>query len=97
MTSTSGAGEGSAPGGNLQRQLTVDEVWKDLIGETSDTKYNSVATGSNLPQRQETWGEMTLEEFLVRFVVVNFHSQFSTKRKFKKKKKIRKVCTASCY
>ncbi|XP_008236589.1 PREDICTED: ABSCISIC ACID-INSENSITIVE 5-like protein 7 [Prunus mume] len=81
VTSTSGAGEGSAPGGNLQRQgsltlprtlsqKTVDEVWKDLIRETSDAKYNTVAMGSNLPQRQQTLGEMTLEEFLVRAGVV---------------------------
>lgn len=82
MTATSGVGgEVNAPGGNLQRQgsltlprtlsqKTVDEVWKNLIRETTDYKYNNVAAGSNLPQRQQTLGEMTLEDFLVKAGVV---------------------------
>ncbi|KAA8537755.1 hypothetical protein F0562_027665 [Nyssa sinensis] len=61
--------EGGAPGGYLQRQgslalprtlsqKTVDEVWRDMSKECSGVG------GSNLPQRQPTLGEMTLEEFL---------------------------------
>ncbi|XAR61894.1 hypothetical protein NMG60_11016440 [Bertholletia excelsa] len=66
--------EGGAPGGYLQRQgsltlprtlsqKTVDEVWRDMARESG-------AGGSNLPQRQRTLGEMTLEEFLVKAGVV---------------------------
>ncbi|KAJ0011129.1 hypothetical protein Pint_34404 [Pistacia integerrima] len=72
--------EGSTPGGNLQRQgsltlprtlsqKTVDEVWKDLIKETGGGARDGSGGGggsnaSNVPQRQPTLGEMTLEEFL---------------------------------
>ncbi|KAK9942080.1 hypothetical protein M0R45_007769 [Rubus argutus] len=76
MTTTSGAGEGNALGGNLQRQgsltlprtlsqKTVDDVWKELIRENSDVKFGIIGGVSNLPQeqRQQTLGEMTLEEF----------------------------------
>ncbi|KAI5577059.1 hypothetical protein BDE02_09G088500 [Populus trichocarpa] len=81
MTNTVGVGgEGSTPDGNLQRQgsltlprtlsqKTVDEVWRDLIKETSG------GAGSNLPQRQQTLREMTLEEFLVRAGVVREDTQ----------------------
>nr|UER43248.1 ABF2 protein [Populus tomentosa] len=81
MTNTVGVGgEGSTPDGNLQRQgsltlprtlsqKTVDEVWRDLIKETSGV------AGSNFPQRQQTLREMTLEEFLVRAGVVREDSQ----------------------
>ncbi|KAJ6896431.1 ABSCISIC ACID-INSENSITIVE 5-like protein 7 isoform X2 [Populus alba x Populus x berolinensis] len=81
MTNTVGVGgEGSTPDGNLQRQgsltlprtlsqKTVDEVWRDLIKETSGV------AGSNLPQRQQTLREMTLEEFLVRAGVVREDTQ----------------------
>ncbi|PSR99776.1 ABSCISIC ACID-INSENSITIVE 5-like protein [Actinidia chinensis var. chinensis] len=75
MGSTYCGQESGAPGGYLQRQgsltlprtlsqKTVDEVWRDI------------ATGgggggdSNLPQRQQTLKEITLEEFLVRAGVV---------------------------
>ena len=70
--------EGSGPAsGYLQRQgsltlprtlsqKTVDEVWKDI------SKDESGNGGSSVPQaqRQQTLGEMTLEEFLVRAGVV---------------------------
>ncbi|CAK7329882.1 unnamed protein product [Dovyalis caffra] len=88
MTSTVGvSGEGSAPCGNLQRQgsltlprtlsqKTVDEVWRDLTKETSGgAKDGNGGAGSNLPQRQQTLGEMTLEEFLVRAGVVREDTQ----------------------
>ncbi|KAK6939600.1 Basic-leucine zipper domain [Dillenia turbinata] len=68
-------------GGYLQRQgsltlprtlstKTVDEVWKDIYKEFSGGKELGSNSGSNLPQRQQTLGEMTLEEFLVRAGVV---------------------------
>ncbi|XP_037492756.1 bZIP transcription factor TRAB1 [Jatropha curcas] len=92
MTNTVGVGEGSFPGGNLQRQgsltlprtlsqKTVDEVWRDLIKESSDSAKDSSGNnnnnnmGSNLPQRQQTLGEMTLEEFLARAGVVREDTQ----------------------
>ncbi|KAF9675902.1 hypothetical protein SADUNF_Sadunf09G0081800 [Salix dunnii] len=88
MTNTVGAGgEGSTPGGNLQRQgsltlprtlsqKTVDEVWRNLIKETSgDTKDGNGGEGSDLPRRQQTLGEITLEEFLVRAGVVREDTQ----------------------
>nr|VDD45757.1 unnamed protein product [Brassica oleracea] len=70
------------PGGNLQRQgsltlprtisqKTVDEVWKCLI--TKDGGGCSGGGGgesNNAPQRQQTLGEITLEEFLSRAGVV---------------------------
>lgn len=77
MASVSGTQPGgSATGGNLQRQgsltlprtlsqKTVDEVWKDIAKENGTGK-----DVPNLPQRQQTLGEMTLEEFLVRAGVV---------------------------
>ncbi|RVW61204.1 abscisic acid-insensitive 5-like protein 6 [Vitis vinifera] len=85
MTSSAG-GEGSVPGGNLQRQgsltlprtisqKTVDEVWKDLLKENSALKEGSVGGPPNLQQRQPTLGEMTLEEFLVRVGVVREDAQ----------------------
>ncbi|XP_050366982.1 ABSCISIC ACID-INSENSITIVE 5-like protein 7 isoform X2 [Argentina anserina] len=85
---TSGAGEGNAPMGNLQRQgsltlprtlsqKTVDDVWKELIRESGDARFSNVGGGSNLPQeqRQQTLGEMTLEEFLARAGVVREDAQ----------------------
>lgn len=88
MTSI-GGGEGSVPGGNLQRQgsltlprtlsqKTVDEVWRDLTKESSGgggAKVESCNGGSNVPQRQQTLGEITLEEFLVRAGVVREDTQ----------------------
>ncbi|KAI3758936.1 hypothetical protein L6452_06509 [Arctium lappa] len=72
-------------GVNLQRQgsltlprtlsqKTVDQVWKDL------SKENSNGFGQpNLPQRQQTLGEMTLEEFLVKAGVVREETQLAGK------------------
>ncbi|XVE66826.1 hypothetical protein DITRI_Ditri08aG0110700 [Diplodiscus trichospermus] len=73
---------GEVSGGSLQRQgslslprtlsqKTVDEVWRDLMKENDCAKDVSCIPGgeeANLPQRQQTLGEMTLEEFLVRAV-----------------------------
>lgn len=82
MTSTAGSGGANIPPGNLQRQgsltlprtlsqKTVDEVWKDVIKEsTGGAQDGSRTGGSNVPQRQQTLGEVTLEEFLVRAGVV---------------------------
>ena len=87
LTSSAGGGEGNVPGGNLQRQgsltlprtlsqKTVDEVWRDLFKEGSGAAQDGSGTrGSNLPQRQQTLGEMTLEEFLVRAGVVREDTQ----------------------
>ncbi|ESQ47969.1 hypothetical protein EUTSA_v10020772mg [Eutrema salsugineum] len=74
------------PGGNLQRQgsltlprtisqKTVDEVWKCLITKDSRNGNMGGSSGgggeSNAPPvRQQTLGEMTLEEFLFRAGVV---------------------------
>lgn len=66
-------------GGYLQRQgsltlprtlsqKTVDEVWRDITKEFNSGKDGT--TGTTAPQRQQTLGEMTLEEFLVRAGVV---------------------------
>lgn len=73
--------EGGISGGYLQRQgsltlprtlsqKTVDEVWRDMSKEYIGTKDGTGNSGSNLPQRQQTLGEITLEEFLVRAGVV---------------------------
>ncbi|XP_030450275.1 bZIP transcription factor 46-like isoform X2 [Syzygium oleosum] len=80
-------GEGGGQVGNLLRkgsltlsrtlsQKTVDEVWRDLFKETEDVKEGSGGRGDiNLPQRQRTLGEMTLEEFLVRAGIVREGTQ----------------------
>lgn len=83
LTSSAGGGgevgEGLNPCGNLQRQgsLTlprtlsqkkVDEVWRDLMKDNNDGARDN--SGSYMPQRQPTLGEVTLEEFLVRAGVV---------------------------
>ncbi|KAL2933019.1 ABSCISIC ACID-INSENSITIVE 5-like protein 5 [Bienertia sinuspersici] len=71
-------------GGYLQRQgsltlprtlsqKTVDEVWKDIAKVFNNGKDGG--TGSNVPQRQQTLGEITLEEFLVRAGVVREDAQ----------------------
>ncbi|CAH8380029.1 unnamed protein product [Eruca vesicaria subsp. sativa] len=75
-------GGGVGVGGGLQRQgsLTlprtisqkrVDDVWKELMKD--DDVGNGGASG--VPQRQQTLGEMTLEEFLVRAGVVREEPQ----------------------
>ncbi|KAK6946108.1 hypothetical protein RJ641_013652 [Dillenia turbinata] len=78
---------GSTQGGNIQRQgsltlprtlsqKTVDEVWKDLFKEGNGAKDGNRPGGSsNLPQRQQTLGEMTLEEFLVKAGAVREDAQ----------------------
>ncbi|XP_024969975.1 ABSCISIC ACID-INSENSITIVE 5-like protein 5 isoform X2 [Cynara cardunculus var. scolymus] len=84
-TSTSVQDRGGVGGTNLQRQgsltlprtlsqKTVDQVWKDL------SKENSNSFGQpNLPQRQQTLGEMTLEEFLVKAGVVREETHLAGK------------------
>lgn len=52
-------------------QKTVDEVWKDL----SSNGFGQ----PNFPQRQQTLGEMTLEEFLVKAGVVREEGQLGDK------------------
>ncbi|KAJ9559970.1 hypothetical protein OSB04_005130 [Centaurea solstitialis] len=75
----------AAAGGNIQRQgsltlprtlsqKTVDEVWKDISKE-----FGSGFGQPNLPQRQQTLGEMTLEEFLVKAGVVREEPQLDSK------------------
>lgn len=79
-----GGGGGSGGGGNIQRQgsltlprtlsqKTVDDVWKDISKE-----FNAFGQ-PNLPQRQQTLGEMTLEEFLVKAGVVREENQLVNK------------------
>ncbi|GMI91156.1 ABSCISIC ACID RESPONSIVE ELEMENTS-BINDING PROTEIN 2 [Hibiscus trionum] len=90
MASSCGALEGN---GALQRQgsltlprtlsqKTVDQVWKDISREYSFGK-DGIGTGgtngNNMPQRQQTLGEMTLEEFLVRAGVVREDTQLDGK------------------
>ncbi|XP_057973001.1 bZIP transcription factor 46-like isoform X2 [Malania oleifera] len=79
------------PGGYLQRQgsltlprtlsqKTVDEVWKDLSKEYGGGKEGGGNNAApNLQQRQQTLGEMTLEEFLVRAGVVREDAQSAGK------------------
>ncbi|XP_022136120.1 ABSCISIC ACID-INSENSITIVE 5-like protein 6 isoform X2 [Momordica charantia] len=86
-TTAGGAGAGSAysGNGNLQRQgsltlprtisqKTVDEVWKNLSEENTSVKDGCGVQG-NLPRRQPTLGEVTLEEFLARAGVVREEPQ----------------------
>ncbi|KAL6861234.1 hypothetical protein ACP4OV_016934 [Aristida adscensionis] len=60
-------------------QKTVDEVWREIAGLTGGDEAQAAAAVSAAPapapaqgqaQRQQTLGEMTLEEFLVRAGVV---------------------------
>ncbi|XP_030525005.1 ABSCISIC ACID-INSENSITIVE 5-like protein 7 [Rhodamnia argentea] len=85
-TSSMGTGDGSLPGGDIQRQgsltlprtlsqKTVDEVWKDLLKESTVAKDGNKGGGYNIPQKQPTLGEMTLEEFLLRAGVVREDAQ----------------------
>ncbi|XP_022772879.1 ABSCISIC ACID-INSENSITIVE 5-like protein 5 isoform X2 [Durio zibethinus] len=88
MASSTGGLEGN---GGLQRQgsltlprtlsqKTVDEVWKDISREYSIGKDGIGTAGTNnMPQRQQTLGEMTLEEFLVRAGVVREDTQLAVK------------------
>ncbi|KAL0726371.1 hypothetical protein Bca4012_022464 [Brassica carinata] len=82
-----GVGGGFFTGGGLQRQgsLTlprtisqkrVDDVWKELMKEDdTGSGVGNVGRASGVPQRQQTLGEMTLEEFLVRAGVVREEPQ----------------------
>ncbi|CAO2840330.1 unnamed protein product [Amaranthus hypochondriacus] len=85
----SGGQDGGNSGGYLQRQgsltlprtlsqKTVDEVWKDIAKEFNGGKDGG--KGSNVPQRQQTLGEITLEEFLVRAGVVREDTQLVDKQ-----------------
>ncbi|KAG9451040.1 hypothetical protein H6P81_011005 [Aristolochia fimbriata] len=89
MTTAFGSVEGLPHNGNLQRQgsltlprtlsqKTVDEVWRDLFKE-SGAKDGNINSGPGLPKRQQTLGEMTLEEFLVRAGVVREDAQLAGK------------------
>lgn len=83
--------EVGVPGGHLQRQgsltlprtlsqKTVDEVWRDMTKEQGGGKDgNSVGLPPNIPQRQQTLGNITLEEFLVRAGVVREDAQLAAK------------------
>ncbi|KAB1220238.1 ABSCISIC ACID-INSENSITIVE 5-like protein 5 [Morella rubra] len=84
-STTAPEGTTSQPGGYLQKQgsltlprtlsqKTVDEVWRDLY------KDGTGNGSSSLPQRQQTLGEMTLEEFLVRAGVVREDAQLAAKQ-----------------
>ncbi|KAL1215805.1 ABSCISIC ACID-INSENSITIVE 5-like protein 6 [Cardamine amara subsp. amara] len=76
-----GVGGGFFTGGSLQRQgsltlprtisqKTVDDVWKELMKEDDIGSVVGNGGTSGIPQRQQTLGEMTLEEFLFRAGVV---------------------------
>nr|XP_043617226.1 ABSCISIC ACID-INSENSITIVE 5-like protein 5 isoform X2 [Erigeron canadensis] len=82
---TSVPDRGGVGGTNLQRQgsltlprtlsqKTVDEVWRDLSKE-----YNNGFGQPDLPHRQQTLGEMTLEEFLFKAGVVREEGQLNGK------------------
>ncbi|GLT46962.1 hypothetical protein SLA2020_206870 [Shorea laevis] len=58
-------------------QKKVDEVWRDISKEYVVGKDGVGTGGSNMPQRQQTLGEMTLEEFLVRAGVVREETQLA--------------------
>lgn len=85
-----GGGSGGQEGGGLQRQgslilprtlsqKTVDEVWRDMSKEgVAAAKDGAVSVASfGMPQRQQTLGEITLEEFLVRAGVVREEAQLA--------------------
>ncbi|XP_022879888.1 bZIP transcription factor 46-like [Olea europaea var. sylvestris] len=88
--STSGDG-GQEGGGHLQRQgsltlprtlshKTVDEVWRDMSKEYGGGKNENGGVNSlNMPLRQHTLGEITLEEFLLKAGVVREDAQFAGK------------------
>ncbi|KAL3515282.1 hypothetical protein ACH5RR_022184 [Cinchona calisaya] len=86
VNNTTVGGNGTAQGGNLQRQgsltlprtlsqRTVDEVWKDLLKDNAGVKDGSGGGASNFVPRDPTLGEMTLEQFLVRAGVVREDAQ----------------------
>ncbi|KAL2508619.1 ABSCISIC ACID-INSENSITIVE 5-like protein 5 [Forsythia ovata] len=61
-------------------QKTVDDVWQNISKEYGGAKNGMDGVGgSTMPQRQQTLGEITLEEFLVRVGVVREDTQFAGK------------------
>ncbi|XXG86672.1 hypothetical protein AAC387_Pa11g1522 [Persea americana] len=86
MVSTFGMPDGgTSGGGTLQRQgsltlprtlsqKTVDQVWRDMYRE-SGGKDGIGNPGLNLLQKQQTLGEITLEEFLLKAGVVREDSE----------------------
>ncbi|KAL0432501.1 UNVERIFIED_CONTAM: ABSCISIC ACID-INSENSITIVE 5-like protein 5 [Sesamum latifolium] len=63
-------------------QKTVDEVWRDISKEYGGGKdATGSISGFGVPQRQQTLGEITLEEFLVRAGVVKEETQLAAKAK----------------
>lgn len=96
FASSSVTGNGIAPRANLQRQgsltlprtlsqKTVDEVWKDMFKESTaaiiPTNDGDSGAGASLGPRQNTLGEMTLEEFLLRAGVAREDPQQTVKPK----------------
>ncbi|KAH6800356.1 hypothetical protein C2S52_000820, partial [Perilla frutescens var. hirtella] len=85
-----GGGNVGQEGGGLQRQgslilprtlsqKTVDEVWRDMSKESVAGKDAPVEVAAfGVPQRQQTLGEITLEEFLVRAGVVREEAQLAS-------------------
>ncbi|XP_061968710.1 bZIP transcription factor TRAB1-like [Populus nigra] len=59
-------------------QRTVDEVWKDMSKEYV-INGTSAGAANNVPQRQPTLGEVTLEEFLLRAGVAREDVQVAPK------------------
>ncbi|KAH9566802.1 hypothetical protein CY35_04G148300 [Sphagnum magellanicum] len=49
---------------------TVDEVWKDIHRNITGTSDSGPPAGSGPQERQQTFGEMTLEDFLMKAGVV---------------------------
>lgn len=88
-----GGGGGQEGSGYLQRQgsltlprtlsqKTVDEVWRDISKEYGGGRdATGSISGFSMPQRQQTLGEITLEEFLVRAGVVKEETQLAVKSK----------------
>ncbi|XP_020869071.1 ABSCISIC ACID-INSENSITIVE 5-like protein 5 isoform X1 [Arabidopsis lyrata subsp. lyrata] len=68
-------------------QKTVDQVWKDLSkvgnsrGEGTNLSQVAQAQSQSQGQRQQTLGEVTLEEFLVRAGVVREEAQIAENNK----------------
>ncbi|GLT63865.1 hypothetical protein SLA2020_363970 [Shorea laevis] len=61
---------------------TVDEVWFELQKDLPQgRKANNISSDQHEPQRQHTFGEMTLEDFLVKAGIVQEQSHSSQQRK----------------
>ncbi|KAG8390017.1 hypothetical protein BUALT_Bualt01G0039500 [Buddleja alternifolia] len=85
-----GGGGGQEGNGYLQRQgsltlprtlsqKTVDDMWQDISNEHGEAKGGGGGGCFSMPQRQQTLGEVSLEEFLVRAGVVKEEAQMATK------------------